>query len=39
MSTIIEVNCSTGETIERDMNEAELAQYLKDKAEVETETE
>lgn len=37
MPTIIVVNCSTGETIEREMNEEELAQYEADKLAAETE--
>jgi hypothetical protein len=37
MSTIIIVNCETGETIEREMNEAELAQYEADKLAAQTE--
>lgn len=37
MSTIIVVNCSTGETIEREMNAEELAQYEADKLAAQTE--
>ena len=37
MPTVIEVNCLTGVTIEREMTEAELAQYEVDKLAAETE--
>ena len=32
MPTVIETNCLTGETIEREMDDAEYAQYLVDQA-------
>jgi len=37
MPTILETNCQTGETIEREMTEAELAQYEADQLAAQTE--
>ena len=37
--TVIEVNCLTNETIEREMTDAELEQYLKDEETVAAEIE
>jgi hypothetical protein len=39
MPTIIVINCITGETIEREMNQEEYAQYLIDQEANATETE
>ena len=37
MSTVIEIDCSTGESVERDMTEAELAAQAAMAAQVEAE--
>jgi len=37
MPKILNVNCETGKTIEREMDETELAQYEADKLAAETE--